>query len=242
VFCQAPDPDYPDALLLEQHQAPITAALTPAFSPDSTPEILSSAIDACAVFVGCGVVKDVSRMGRILKQLTTALGEVDGKHIQYLIYNDIHAFQESGNLTMGNFVDLSPNASGMLRVSVLSAWARLEIASSEQTYLLDVIKPYRSILAPQWIASLRDYAVIRADSEFIHDASAVALDPSYASLGKVVLLPVSFNPIDRLLSTNITFSVLRFVLGNDSASCRERHEPLRSIHFSCYPWEGGVIC
>ncbi|KAG0706406.1 armadillo-type protein [Suillus ampliporus] len=173
VFCQAPDPDYPDALLLEQHQAPITAALTPAFSPDSTPEILSSAIDACAVFVGCGVVKDVKRMGRILKQLTTALGEVD----------------ESGNLTMGNFVDLSPNASGMLRVSILSAWARLEIASSEQTYLLDVIKPYRSILAPQWIACLRDYAVIRADSEFIHDASAVALDPSYASLGKVVLLP-----------------------------------------------------
>ncbi|KAG1754151.1 armadillo-type protein [Suillus lakei] len=173
VFCQAPDPDYPDALLLEQHQAPITAALTPAFSPDSTPEILSSAIDACAVFVGCGIVKDVSRMGRILKQLTSALGEVD----------------ESGNLTMGNFVDLSPNASGMLRVSILSAWARLEIASSEQTYLLDVIKPYRSILAPQWIACLRDYAVIRADSEFVHDASAVALDPSYASLGKVVLLP-----------------------------------------------------
>jgi hypothetical protein len=69
IFSKAPDPDYPEALLLEQHQAPITAALTPAFSSDSTPEILSSAIDACAVFVGCGVVKDVSRMGRILKQL-----------------------------------------------------------------------------------------------------------------------------------------------------------------------------
>jgi hypothetical protein len=57
---------------------------------------------------------------------------------------------------MGNFVDLSPNPSGMLRVPILSAWARLEIASSETTYLLDVIKPYRSILAPQWFASLRD--------------------------------------------------------------------------------------
>lgn len=79
VFAKAPDPDFPEALLLEQHQAPITAALTPAFSSDSTPEILSSAIDACAVFVGCGVVKDVSRMGRILKQLKTALTEVDGK-------------------------------------------------------------------------------------------------------------------------------------------------------------------
>ncbi|KAF9239616.1 armadillo-type protein [Melanogaster broomeanus] len=171
VFSKAPDPDYPEALLLEQHQAPITAALTPAFSPDSTPEILSSAIDACAVFVGCGVVKDVSKMGRILKQLTGALKEVD----------------ESNNLTMRTLGELSPNASSMLRVSVLAAWARLEIASAEQTYLLDVIKPYRETLASQWIASLRDYAIIRADSEFVHDSSIV--DSSYASLGKVVLLP-----------------------------------------------------
>ncbi|KAF8841000.1 clathrin-coated vesicle protein [Paxillus ammoniavirescens] len=173
IFSKAPDPDYPEALLLEQHQAPITAALTPAFSSDSTPEILSSAIDACAVFVGCGVVKDVSRMGRILKQLTGALKEVD----------------ESNNLKMGTLGELSPNASSMLRVSILAAWARLEIASAEQAYLLDVVKPYREILASQWIACLRDYATIRADSEFVHDSSIVSVDPSYASLGKVVLLP-----------------------------------------------------
>ncbi|KAF9228616.1 clathrin-coated vesicle protein [Gyrodon lividus] len=172
-FSRAPDPDYPEALLLEQHQAPITAALTPAFSSDSTPEILSSAIDACAVFVGCGVVKDVSRLGRILKQLTGALKEVD----------------ESNNLKMGTLCELSPNASSMLRVSILAAWARLEIASAEQAYLIDVIKPYREILASQWIACLRDYATIRADSEFVHDSSIVSVDPSYASLGKVVLLP-----------------------------------------------------
>ena len=52
---------------------PITAALTPAFSSDSMPEILASAVHVCAVFVGCGVVKDSGRMGRILKLLTTAL-------------------------------------------------------------------------------------------------------------------------------------------------------------------------
>ena len=60
-------------LLLEQHQAPITAALTPAFSADSTPEILASAIQVCAGFVGSGIVKDINRMGRILKLLTGAL-------------------------------------------------------------------------------------------------------------------------------------------------------------------------
>ena len=73
-----PDPDYEENLLLEQHQAPITAALTPAFSSDSTPEILASAIGTCAIFVGCGVVKDVSRMGRILKLLTSALEQSKG--------------------------------------------------------------------------------------------------------------------------------------------------------------------
>ncbi|KAH7927705.1 ARM repeat-containing protein [Leucogyrophana mollusca] len=173
IFAKSPDPDYPDVLLLEQHQAPITAALTPAFSADSTPEILAFAIDACAVFVGCGVVKEIGRMGRILKQLIIALGEIT----------------DPGNPALERYANLSPNASGMLRVATLSAWAQLEVASAEQSYLVDVMNPHRPKLAAQWIASLRDYAVIRADSEFIQDASAVALDPSYASLGKVVLLP-----------------------------------------------------
>ena len=73
IFATSPDPDYDDSLLLEQYQAPITAALTPAFSSDSTPEILSSAVQVCAIFVGCGVIKDVNKMGRILKLLTGAL-------------------------------------------------------------------------------------------------------------------------------------------------------------------------
>ena len=71
-----------DALLLEQHQAPITAALTPAFSSDTTPEILALAIETCAVFVGCGVVKDVGRMGRILKHLTSALEQSKGNSVR----------------------------------------------------------------------------------------------------------------------------------------------------------------
>jgi hypothetical protein len=86
IFSSSPDPAYDDALLLEQHQAPITAALTPAFSADSTPEILSSAVQVCAVFVGCGVVKDVSRMGRILRLLTTALEQSKGMFILYSLW------------------------------------------------------------------------------------------------------------------------------------------------------------
>ncbi|KAF8074912.1 clathrin-coated vesicle protein, partial [Lyophyllum atratum] len=173
IFAKVPDPAYPDALLLEQHQAPITAALTPAFSADSTPEILASAVHACAIFVGCGVVKDVVRMGRILKLLTTALEQS----------------KDSGMLSLGETGELSPNASAMLRISTLSAWAQLQVATVHQTYLENVVKPYRSTLASLWIAALRDYASIRVDSEFLNDTSTVALDSSYSSLGKEVLLP-----------------------------------------------------
>jgi hypothetical protein len=95
-------------------------------------------------------------------------------------------------LTLGDAGQLSPNASAMLRISTLSAWAQLEIASAQQKYLVDVVKPYRGPLCSLWVASLRDYASIRADSEVLHESSSVALDSSYSSLGKEVLLPVSF--------------------------------------------------
>ncbi|KDQ17281.1 hypothetical protein BOTBODRAFT_106006 [Botryobasidium botryosum FD-172 SS1] len=173
IFAQSPDPDYDDILLLEQHQAPITAALTPAFSADSTPEILASAVEACAIFVGCGVVKDVGRMGRILKLLTTALEQS----------------KETGTLTIGEVGDLSPNASVMLRVSILTAWAELEAASPMHAYLKAVLRPHRPALASLWIATLRDYASIRADSELTQENSSTSVDVAYAGLGREVLLP-----------------------------------------------------
>lgn len=84
VFSKSPDSDFEDALLLEQYQAPITSALTPAFTADTTPEILASAVKVCAVFVGSGVVRDVVRMGRILKLLTSALEQSTGKTHQLI--------------------------------------------------------------------------------------------------------------------------------------------------------------
>jgi hypothetical protein len=96
-------------------------------------------------------------------------------------------------VSLGEAGELSPNASAMLRISTLSAWAQLQIASAQQSYLANVVKPHRATLASLWVASLRDYASIRADSEFIGDTSPVALDSSYSSLGKEVLLPVCFS-------------------------------------------------
>ncbi|KAI9509814.1 clathrin-coated vesicle protein [Russula earlei] len=173
TFALTPDPDYENALLLEQHQAPITAALTPAFTSDTTPEILASAVGACAAFVGCGVVKDVNRMGRIHKLLTSALAQCKGTAL----------------LSLGDAAEGSPNASAMLRIAILSAWAQLTSASSQQMYLQEVVTPHKPTLTSLWISALRDYASVRADSEAILDTSSAPLDAAYASLGKDMLLP-----------------------------------------------------
>ena len=130
-------------------------------------------------------------------------------------------------LSLGETGELSPNASAMLRISTLSAWAQLQVSSVHQKYLEDVVKPYRPILSSMWIASLRDYASIRVDSEFLHDTSSVALDSSYSSLGKEVLLPVSHTAFStRLVPTITIFLVLCYVMVSHLASCRNGHASL----------------
>lgn len=175
---------------MEQHQAPITAALTPAFSSDSTPEILAAAIQICGVFVGSGIVKEVKKMGRILKLLTISLEQAKGRENQFTISLELIRSTESGTLTIGEVKQLSPNASVMLRISTATAWAELDIASNDKTYLKDVTGPYRQMLSSIWVGSLRDYASIRGDSEMLQDGSTTIMDSSFVALGREVLLPV----------------------------------------------------
>jgi HEAT repeat-containing protein 5 len=102
---------------------------------------------------------------------------------------------ESGTLSLGEAGELSPNASVMLRIAALTAWAKLEIARPFQPYLNDVIQPHRQVLASLWIAALRDYATIRADIEIAsQDTSMAPLDSSNSGLGRDVLLPVGESP------------------------------------------------
>ncbi|KIR28436.1 clathrin-coated vesicle protein [Cryptococcus deuterogattii LA55] len=188
-FSASPDPDFESALLLEQHQAPIAAALTPSFGSDSAPEVLSLAVQVCAVFVGSGVVKEVPRMGRILKLLTGALEQCKNGEI----------------LSLGDMEELSPSAVIMLQISILTAWAELQISSIRQSYLTDVLKPYRWLLAPFWIGALRDYAQLRTDPEMGGLSGAV---DSTAGLGREVLLPYYEQAVPKLLhAVAISFAI-----------------------------------
>ncbi|EIW68556.1 hypothetical protein TREMEDRAFT_74089 [Tremella mesenterica DSM 1558] len=177
-FSSSADPDFEASLLLEQHQAPIAAALTPSFGTDSTPEILASAVQVCAVFVGSGVVREVGRMGRILKLLTGALEQC-----------------KDGEMTsLGEVHNLSSNAAVMLKVSILAAWAELQVAAVKREYLKDVVRPYRWLLGPFWVGTLRDYAQLRTDPEM-----GMIQGGMDAGVGRDVLLPYYEQAVPKIL-------------------------------------------
>lgn len=94
---------------------------------------------------------------------------------------------DGDTLSLGDAEELSTNASVMLKISILAAWAELEVAGVRQAYLKNVIDPYRWLLGPFWIGTLRDYAGLRADP----DMGMIGGDLGQG-LGRDVLLPVSF--------------------------------------------------
>ncbi|CAM1505615.1 Fc.00g112520.m01.CDS01 [Cosmosporella sp. VM-42] len=177
MFGKTPDPDFEEAMLLEQYQAQISSALTPAFAADSSPELASEAVNVCANFISIGIVTDVDRMGRILKTLVTALENFS---------------KDSENAAIGDLKGLSSNAQVMVKISIFSAWAELQVASSEQQYLLDVLKPHIGTLTPLWLESLREFARLRFEPDISMTLGppslSGSLDTIYAALNRETLL------------------------------------------------------
>ncbi|KAJ6088437.1 hypothetical protein N7486_009698 [Penicillium sp. IBT 16267x] len=177
MFGKTPDPDFAEASLLEQYQAQIGSALTPAFAADSSPELASEAINVSATFIATGIVTNVDRMGRILKLLVLGLEN----------------FAKNPETTdIGDLKGLNSNARVMVKLALFSAWARLQIASIEQEYLNQVVQPYVAKLTPLWLASLQEYARLRFEPD-ISGALGTStqsndLDEVYAALNRETLL------------------------------------------------------
>ncbi|KAL8734547.1 MAG: hypothetical protein Q9166_001447 [cf. Caloplaca sp. 2 TL-2023] len=178
IFGSTPDPDFSEALLLEQYQAQISSALTPAFNADSSPELASAAVSVCATFIATGMVTDVERMGRILKLLVGAL--------------DSFSAIESKETAVGDLRGLSSNAQTMIRMAVLSAWAELQVARTEQQYLDKVLDPHVGKLLPLWLSSLQEFARLRFEPDISSHTGPPGADESlevvYAALNRKTLL------------------------------------------------------
>jgi hypothetical protein len=83
---------------------------------------------------------------------------------------------------------LSSNARVMVKMAVFGAWAELQVASSEQKYLLDVLKPHIGTLTPLWLESLREFARLRFEPDISMTLGppslSGSLDTVYAALNR----------------------------------------------------------
>jgi HEAT repeat-containing protein 5 len=82
----------------------------------------------------------------------------------------------------------------MVKMAVFSAWAELQIASTDQKYLKDVLKPQVIKLTPLWLSSLREYARLRFEPDNSSSSGATlsgSLDTIYAALNRETLLKVT---------------------------------------------------
>lgn len=161
--------------LLQQHQAQISSALNPAFGHDSSPELAAEAISVCATFVSAGIVTEIKQMTRILSLLSSAL--------------DSFAVN-SESASIGELHGLSSNAAVMVKMAIFSAWAELQVASSERKYLADALKPRIAKLTPLWLSSLREYARLRFEPDISMAGGGMSgnLDTIYAALNRETLL------------------------------------------------------
>jgi hypothetical protein len=101
-------------------------------------------------------------------------------------------FADTSSASLGEVEDLSSNASAMVKISALSAWAELRIASASQQFLVAVVQPHKATLNKLWVGALKDYAWMRVDGDGSSGSSNIgSLDLSQSGLGKEVLLPVS---------------------------------------------------
>ncbi|KXS22333.1 hypothetical protein M427DRAFT_65329 [Gonapodya prolifera JEL478] len=147
-FGSAPDPDFEEHALLEQYQAQISAALNPAFSPDSPPEIMATACRVCASYIGSGINKDLSTLSRVLKLLT----------------NSLERCKETSNPSTES---VSPHATIMVKLAIQKAWAELHAAGFTHPYLKEVVMPIIDVLAGLWISTLCEYARLKLEGDLL---------------------------------------------------------------------------
>ena len=79
-------------------------------------------------------------------------------------------------------------------MAVLSAWAELQVASTEQKYLVKVMQPHVAKLTPLWLSSLQEFARLRFEPDISSSMGPArpdeGLDVIYAALNRQTLLKV----------------------------------------------------
>ncbi|XP_026637751.1 HEAT repeat-containing protein 5A isoform X3 [Microtus ochrogaster] len=171
-FADIAEPEFPGHVILEQYQANVGAALRPAFTSETPPDITAKACQVCSAWIASGVVRDLGDLRRVHQLLVSSLMKVQaGKEALSHLYNE--------------------SASTMEILAVLKAWAEVYIIavqrhkSHKQTSktpinsedsvrsgspsadcLLDLVCADLGTLSKLWLAALQDFALLTLPAEF----------------------------------------------------------------------------
>ncbi|KAF4017993.1 hypothetical protein G4228_009411 [Cervus hanglu yarkandensis] len=103
-FATIPEPEFPGHVILEQYQANVGAALRPAFTSETPPDVTAKACQVCSAWIASGVVSDLNDIRRVHQLLVASLTKIQvGKEALSHLYNE--------------------SASTMEILAVLKAWA-----------------------------------------------------------------------------------------------------------------------
>uniref|UniRef100_A0A8C3YRM5 HEAT repeat-containing protein 5A n=1 Tax=Catagonus wagneri TaxID=51154 RepID=A0A8C3YRM5_9CETA len=171
-FATIPEPEFPGHVILEQYQANVGAALRPAFTSETPPDVTAKACQVCSAWIASGVVSDLNDLRRVHQLLVSSLTKIQvGKEALSHLYNE--------------------STSTMEILAVLKAWAEVYIiaverhkhhkqpskttACSEDSVrngsissdgLLDLVHADLGTLSRLWLAALQDFALLTLPSEF----------------------------------------------------------------------------
>ncbi|ELK17059.1 HEAT repeat-containing protein 5A [Pteropus alecto] len=169
-FAAIPEPEFPGHVILEQYQANVGAALRPAFTSETPPDVTAKACQVCSAWIASGVVSDLNDLRRVHQLLVSSLTKIQaGKEALSHLYNE--------------------SASTMEILAVLKAWAEVYIIALERhknhkqplrtcseesvrsgSYssdgLLDLVHMDLGTLSRLWLAALQDFALLTLPSEF----------------------------------------------------------------------------
>ncbi|KAM8782703.1 HEAT repeat-containing protein 5A isoform 3-T3 [Rhynchonycteris naso] len=172
-FATVPEPEFPGHVILEQYQANVGAALRPAFTSDTPPDVTVKACQVCSAWIASGVVSDLNDLRRVHHLLVSSLTKIQaGKEALSHLYNE--------------------SASTMEILAVLRAWAEVYVIAVERhknhkqplkttttcseesvrngSYssdgLIDLVHTDLGTLSRLWLAALQDFALLSLPSEF----------------------------------------------------------------------------
>lgn len=164
------DPLYEDVSILDQQQAQMISAITPAFSKDSTVELAGEAIILSSKLISSNITS-LNKMTRIVKILTNSLEMLAILNNSIIKLND---YNGNGNnnlndedndeiVKIGEIPIITKKSQNKIKMYLLQAWARMLILNNiyQSKELNNLLIQYSDILVPLWIFITKEFVMMK---------------------------------------------------------------------------------